>query len=136
MEARVPDPDPTAESASAPRARAGKAERLTVTDAGPGEVVLRGEIDLATAPQVHAALEAAGGGPALMVDLTGVTYLGSAGVAELFEHAETNRMTVRVRGGSPTAKVVAICALEIVATVEILDGPGNPSQIPARTDLR
>ncbi len=132
----MPDPDPTAQAAAAPRARTGKAERLTVTDAAPGEVLLRGEIDLATAPLVHAALEAAGGGPALLVDLTGVTYLGSAGVAELFEHAETNRMTVRVRGGSPTAKVVAVCALEIVATVEILDGPGNPSQIPARTDLR
>jgi anti-anti-sigma factor len=132
----VPDPDPTADAASVPPERTGKAERLAVTSPAPGEVVLRGEIDLVTAPMVHAALEAAGGGPALLVDLTGITYLGSAGVAELFEHAETNRMTVRVRGGSPTAKVVAICALEIVATVEVLDGPGSPSQIPARTDLR
>jgi anti-anti-sigma factor len=98
-------------------------------------VVLQGEIDMATAPMVHAALEAAGGGPTLLVDLTAVTYLGSAGVAELFEHAETNRMTVRVRAGSPTAKVLTVCALEIVATVEVLDGPGSPSQIPARSDL-
>jgi anti-anti-sigma factor len=136
VEVCVPDPDPTAaEAASAPHAR-GKGERLTVANPAAGEVVLRGEIDLATAPLVHAALEAAGGGPALLVDLTAVTYLGSAGVAELFEHAETNQMTVRVRGGSPTAKVLAICALEIVATIEILDGPGNPSQIPARTDPR
>ena len=110
-------------------------ERLSVTNPAPGEVVLRGEIDLATAPTVHAALEAAGGGPTLMVDLTAVSYLGSAGVAELFEHAETNRMTVRVRADSSTAKVVQICSLEIVATVEVEPGPGNPSQIPARTDL-
>jgi anti-anti-sigma factor len=130
----VPDPDLTADAASAPAGRTGKAERLTVANPAPGEVVLRGEIDLPTAPLVHAALAAAGGGPSLLVDLTGVTYLGSAGVAELFEHAESNRLTVRVRAGSPTAKVVTVCALEIVATVEVVDGPGSPKEIPARTD--
>jgi anti-anti-sigma factor len=111
-------------------------ERLSVTCPAPGEVVLRGEIDLATAPLVHAALEEAGGGQALTVDLTGVTYLGSPGVAELFEHAETNRLTVRVRADSSTAKVVEVCSLEIVASVEVVHGPGHPSQIPARTDPR
>ena len=132
----MPDPDPVADGTSVRRARPGRSERLVVAAPAPGEVVLQGEIDMATAPAVHAALESAGGGPTLLVDLTAVTYLGSAGVAELFEHAETNRMTVRVRAGSPTAKVIAVCALEIVATVELLDGPGSPSQIPARSDQR
>lgn len=54
-------------------------------------MVLAGEIDLITAAAVHSALEEAGRGAGPMtVDLTAVTYLASAGVAELFEHAETN----------------------------------------------
>jgi anti-anti-sigma factor len=124
------------EAAATRRARAVRNDRMSFDILGPGEVAFRGEIDLANAPDVHRVLEEIGGGDSLVVDLTGVGYLGSPGVAELFEHAETNSMTVRVMEGSPTARVLQICSLEIVATIEIVPAPANPSQIPARSDRR
>lgn len=62
-----------------------------VADAGDdGERVLTvaGEIDMSNATEFGAALdrELATGGP-VVVDLTGVTYLDSAGIAVLFDRA-------------------------------------------------
>lgn len=111
-----------------------RTERLSVTNLGPGEVAFRGEIDLGNAQDVHRVLEEIGGGTPLLIDLTELGYLGSPGVAELFEHAETNDLTVRVLEGSPTARVLQICALEIVATIEIVPAPAKPSHIPARIE--
>jgi anti-anti-sigma factor len=56
-------------------------------------VHVHGEIDISNAPEVSAALEAAmpNGAETLMVDLSGTTYLDSAGVQLLFLLAQRLR---------------------------------------------
>lgn len=60
-------------------------------------VRLRGEVDLSNAEQVLEALEASAGGDvsALVVDLSEVAYLDSAGVRVLFSLSERLRATRR-----------------------------------------
>ena len=60
------------------------------TDQRPdGTAVLTavGEIDMSNAGQLRDALDQAGGGP-LVIDLTSVEYLDSAGLTVLFSHAD------------------------------------------------
>jgi anti-anti-sigma factor len=60
---------------------------LTVArEAGATRLVLRGELDLATAPQLEHALAAAGDG--VLLDLRGLTFMDSTGVRVLLEAAE------------------------------------------------
>jgi anti-sigma B factor antagonist len=69
-----------------------------VSDPPSATVVLDGEIDIATAPAIRRCLMAAisGGDVHLAVDLSGVTFLGAAGIGVLI--AAANR--ARQRGGS------------------------------------
>lgn len=88
------------------------------------DVTVIGEVDLATAPRLRAALEeAAGPGTGLAVDLRAVRYLDSAGMAALFEFASQG-MTVRVAPGSIVARVLEISGLANVAQVQ-LDQPSD-----------
>jgi len=73
---------------------------LTVTPGtGPGgtpRLTVTGEIDLGTAPvlaRALEALEATTAGP-VVVDLTAVEYLDSAGIGVLFAHAERLEIVV------------------------------------------
>ena len=62
------------------------AGEVEVVRLGPTtEVRVRGEIDIATNPVIDAALEAAGeaGASLLEMDLSGVTFMGSSGLAAL-----------------------------------------------------
>lgn len=64
---------------------------ITVSRPRPGTVVLdvRGEVDTLTAPQFEAALTGLDGGDrsTIVVDLTGVTFLASSGLAVLIQSA-------------------------------------------------
>jgi anti-anti-sigma factor len=89
---------------------------------GPGDdgdrvLAVTGEIDMSNAAEFGAALDRElGDGPAVTVDLTGVTYLDSAGVAVLFDRAGEHDLrllaprlldrVLRVSGLTQVAKVV------------------------------
>ena len=64
-----------------------------------GLVLVTGEIDLATAPRLRAALaKAVASGEPLVVDLSGVGYLDSAAMAALYQHAEAGLELVVAEG--------------------------------------
>jgi anti-anti-sigma factor len=64
-----------------------------VTDPPSATVVLNGEIDIATAPAIRRFLMAAisGGDVHLAVDMSGVTFIGAAGIAVLVAAANRAR---------------------------------------------
>jgi anti-anti-sigma factor len=73
----------------------------------PARLVISGEIDTATAERFAAALtEAVGRGSGLLVDLRGLTYLGSVGVGVLWRNHE-GIATVLVAPGSVVHRVLA-----------------------------
>ncbi|MFC6088412.1 anti-sigma factor antagonist [Saccharothrix lopnurensis] len=90
----VQDPDVVAtsgaESAAATGPRAGQIG-ITVRGAGEGVVVVAvsGEIDMLTAPQLRAdVLPRLDAGDTVVLDLSGVSFLGSAGLAVLVEASQ------------------------------------------------
>ena len=61
-------------------------------EAGYSVILLSGEIDLSTSPQARKAiLERLGAGQAVCVDMSGVSYIDSSGVASLVEGYQTAR---------------------------------------------
>ncbi|BCY12040.1 STAS domain-containing protein [Actinoplanes sp. L3-i22] len=74
-----------------------------------------GEIDMSNAETFAAALAEAvrPAGPALLVDLTAVQYLDSAGLAALFHHADR----IEVVTGPLLAPLLAVSGLADVTTV-------------------
>ena len=81
-------------------------------------LTVTGEVDMATAPRLRAVLAEAvrRPGPPLVVDLSQVRYLDSAGVGALFEHVHRGLELV-VAPGSPVARVLQVTGLTEVATV-------------------
>jgi anti-anti-sigma factor len=80
-------------------------------------VQVRGDIDTSSEAEFRRALREAAAGTRTL-DLTGVAYLGSAGLAVLFEFAATG-LRLRVQAGSALAKVMDISGLSRLATVRI-----------------
>jgi anti-anti-sigma factor len=81
---------------------------------------LAGDLDLATAPLLEDAVRArlAGAtGPPVVLDLTGLRYLSSAGVGLLADlrRAAPDRLRIVTRGGTPAARVLALSGLDHVA---------------------
>lgn len=82
-----------------------------------GQVTVRGAVDLASAPRLREVLaEAESTGGALRVDLRGVDYLDSAGIAVLYEFAGSG-LELRVAPGSIVARALQIGGLAEAATV-------------------
>jgi anti-anti-sigma factor len=116
----VPGPTPRDPAGTTDRSAGQTNERLQVAHGEHGEVILSGEIDLATSRILRRALEtAAAEDKALVVDLCDVLYLHSAGVAVLYDHAKSD-MRVRVRPNTAVASVIRICGLSHLATVELV----------------
>lgn len=103
-------------------------EHLTVeTEQVNGAVVVRavGEIDIATASaltgRLREALHLAASGSALVVDLLGVQFIGSAGLAVLVEyeaHCQVHRVPFRiVVCGGPVERVLQVSALHYALDV-------------------
>ncbi len=86
-------------------------------DAGATVLAAAGEIDMSNAASFGAALdEAAAAGPAdarVIVDLTAVSYLDSAGLTALLPHASR----IKIIATGLLAPVLAITGLETVTTV-------------------
>ncbi|HEY0639426.1 MAG TPA: STAS domain-containing protein [Pseudonocardiaceae bacterium] len=93
---------------------------ITTGVPGAGAVLgISGEIDLANVEDLTSALlEAAGvaDGP-VVVDLTGVRFLGSAGIRALFTHALRHPTELVVPDDGVVASVVALSGLGQVARV-------------------
>jgi len=101
-----------------------------VSDLPSATVVLDGEIDIATAPAIRRLLMAAisGGDAHLAVDMSGVTFLGAAGIGVLVDAA--NR--AREAGGSlsllaPSPQVRWLLdVLHLDAILPATQRPGGP----------
>ena len=88
---------------------------LTTGRLPDGAVVLAatGEIDMSNAGEFAAALTRTGGDP-LVVDLTAVEYIDSAGLAALFPHVQR----LRLKAGPLLAPVLTVAGLDDLTTVE------------------
>jgi len=85
-------------------------------DGRPGLAVF-GEIDMANAEEFRRALATAAQGDPVVVDLTAVTYIGSAGLSVLFAFAATARAELLVNELlAPTCAIVGLDRVAKVAT--------------------
>jgi anti-sigma B factor antagonist len=99
-------------------------------------VVVTGEVDMATAPALRKALASAvpeDGG--LTVDLSGVRYLDSAGVAALFDYVRGG-LELIVRPSSPVERVLTIAGLHDIAVVHSAEMRSRASADPGETGGR
>jgi len=90
--------------------------RLTTGRRPDGTTVLAaaGEIDMSNAGEFSTALAEAGDDGAFVVDLTGVEYLDSAGLAAIFPYVERISLIARPL----LAPVLTIAGLDDLTTVE------------------
>lgn len=88
-----------------------------------------GEVDLATVDTLVEAVQGAvPAGGVLVLDLTGVEFMDSAGVAAVNRcrrliSAADAKLVVRCRAGGPVAQLVSWTGLDTMIDVEIIDGP-------------
>ena len=85
-------------------------------------VALKGEIDLDNSPAARKLLlENIGGASQVLVDLSGVTYIDSSGVASLVEALQTSKKTgtgfALAAASEPTRRVLELARLDKVFTI-------------------
>jgi anti-sigma B factor antagonist len=122
---RIPGPDSRRDIVTEETTEGGRMLEIRRDSRSDGGVVvaLQGQVDLATAPQLTQAVANATkqGGDAVVVDLTDVDFLDSAGVRALVESAQaaaTAGVAVTVTGASGWVARV----LEITGVAEFLRG--------------
>ena len=87
-------------------------------------VRVSGELDLATAPAVVSACRTAG--TPLVFDLSGITFIDSAGLRGLLEAAGEDRAPVVVSPSAVVRRLIEAAGLEDAITVEEAEGdPGS-----------
>ncbi|MGV9819060.1 STAS domain-containing protein [Nocardia xishanensis] len=84
---------------------------------GVDVVAVHGEVDMASAPQLQAALEEAleqaqRGGRALVVDMLEVGFLGSAGLSVLLVASEAQSRRLRVVASDAVRRPIELTALD------------------------
>ncbi|MGK2948473.1 MAG: STAS domain-containing protein [Acidimicrobiales bacterium] len=92
----------------------------TVVEGDPPVVEVAGEVDLATAGELAAALEpllATGDGP-IVLDVGGVTFIDSSGLAVLAQAAASGRTLVLRRPSKIVVRVIETTGLDQVLTLE------------------
>jgi anti-sigma B factor antagonist len=89
-------------------------------ESGPGRVVVAGEIDLRTAPELRVALDAAAGeqGAELVIDLTEVTFIDSSGITELLRVSKAGHRLRLQHPAAAVRRVFELVGLDQVADVE------------------
>jgi anti-sigma B factor antagonist len=65
-------------------------EVTSTTHEGAVKLAVKGDIDMSSAEQLRQALDDAPAGDRLVLDLTAVSYLDSAGVKVLYDHLDRN----------------------------------------------
>jgi anti-anti-sigma factor len=96
---------------------------LVVTSAGPVPVaVLEGEVDMGNARDIRDSLLDAvtNHAPGLVIDLSAITYLDSAGIHVVFDvarrlHSRQQQLFVVVPGASPIRRVLTLTNVSAVA---------------------
>jgi anti-anti-sigma factor len=98
--------------------------QVEIVEADRPQVVVRGPIDLCTVTELHRRLQEAGRGGALplVIDLSGVNYLASAGVQLLYQLAEQmaadgRRLQLVAPDGTAAHQVLALTALNQLTDV-------------------
>lgn len=92
----------------------------TVVEGDPPVVEVVGEIDLATAGQLSAALEpllAAGDGP-VVIDVGAVSFIDSSGLAVLAHSAASGRTVILRHPSKIVVRVIETTGLDQVITLE------------------
>jgi anti-anti-sigma factor len=107
---RVPPPAPEPGAVPELLPRRPETPRPVGVRAGDGVLVVTGDVDLVARPVVAAALARRRGEP-VVVDLTGVSYLASAGIAVLGEAAAAGGVSLVVAAGSAPARAVEVTGL-------------------------
>jgi anti-sigma B factor antagonist len=88
------------------------------TGQAPATVRAAGDIDLASAPQLQAALtQAAATSGEITVDMTAVTYCDSAAIHALFSTARHTRLTLIIPEHGPITTMLRIVGLDQITTV-------------------
>ncbi|TQM29480.1 STAS domain-containing protein [Nocardia bhagyanarayanae] len=81
-------------------------------------VTVHGEVDMASAPQLQAALEEAqSGGKSLVVDMLDVGFLGSAGLSVLLVASEAQPARLRVVASDAVRRPIELTALDELLSV-------------------
>jgi anti-sigma B factor antagonist len=92
-------------------------------------VVVSGELDLATAPRLSAAVAEHGGAKVLVLDMTATTFIDSTGVRALLQAdrraARSGSRLVVVAGDGAVRRVLELCELDGRLTI-VRDHPAPP----------
>ena len=106
-------------------------------DDGVATVVVTGELDLATAPSMSAAVAAHGDARLLVLDLNAVTFIDSTGVRVLIEAdqacAGSGSRLVVLAGDGPARRVLDLCEHDGRLALDT-DHPSPVAQRVAVTD--
>jgi anti-sigma B factor antagonist len=100
-------------------------------------VVVSGELDLATAPRLSAAVAEHGDAKLLVLDMTATTFIDSTGVTALL-HADRRSLgsgsrLVVVAGDGAVRRVLELCELDGRLTI-VSDRPAPAAEPSASTD--
>jgi anti-sigma B factor antagonist len=100
-------------------------------------VVVSGELDLATAPELSAAVAQHRDAQLLVLDLTAVTFIDSTGVRVLIETdrscaGSSSRLAV-LAGDGPVRRVLSLCGLDGQLAL-VTERPSRAAQHVALTD--
>jgi anti-anti-sigma factor len=97
---------------------------------GRAYVTLRGELDIATAPELEQLVnERLDSGREVVVDLRGLEFMDSSGIRVLVAghtragRAGTRLVVVRAPGSSPVAKIVEVSGLD--GELHLVDDPAD-----------
>ena len=92
--------------------------RMEPGDDGPPRLRVAGEIDLSNVERFRQSLSTgAPAGSALIVDLTGISYIDSAGISALFERARRGGLEIVADEDSVVAPLIRITRLDQLAVV-------------------
>lgn len=91
-------------------------------DGGRPTVAFTGEVDVTNVDRFSAAL-AADGSATVVADLTGLTYLDSAGIQVLFTVARQRKLEIVAGPGCLVRRVLEVVGLGEVATLHDEDEP-------------
>ncbi|MGB5305107.1 MAG: STAS domain-containing protein [Gammaproteobacteria bacterium] len=89
---------------------------------GASVIVLRGDVDLSSSPEARKLLlSSIGGSDRVLVDLSGVTYIDSSGVASLVEALQASKkngtLFALAAASEPTRRVLELARLDQVFTM-------------------
>ena len=100
-------------------------------------VLVSGELDLATAPQLSAAVAEHGDAKMLVLDMTATTFIDSTGVRALLEahhrSAGSGSRLLVVAGDGAVRRVLELCELDGRLTI-VSDHPAPTAEPSAATD--